>query len=62
MKRGYSLSDIREFLCYKIENGQESDHEYALYLSIIENKINIKEEYKSLLKSLVKEIKEYEES
>jgi hypothetical protein len=56
------MLDVRDLLVYKIENGTETDHEYELYLAIIKNEINIKDTYKALLKRLVKEIREYEES
>jgi hypothetical protein len=60
-RKKLNLTDIRDFLAYKVENDQETDAEYELYLSLIEEESNIKERYSKLLKQLVKQIREYED-
>jgi hypothetical protein len=60
-RKKLNLTDIRDFLAYKVENDQETDAEYELYLSLIEEESNIKERYSKLLKQLVRQIREYEE-
>ena len=60
-RKKLNLTDVRDFLAYKVENDQETDSEYELYLALIEEESNIKERYSKLLKQLVKQIREYED-
>jgi hypothetical protein len=60
-KKKLNMTDIQDFLAYKVENDKETDAEYELYLAIIEEESNIKERYSKLLKQLVKQIREYED-
>jgi hypothetical protein len=60
-KKKLNMTDIQDFLAYKVENDQETDAEYELYLALIEEESNIKERYSKLLKQLVKQIREYED-
>lgn len=61
MRKNLNMNDIQDYLAYKIENGQDSDKEYELYMAIIEEESGIRERYGSLIKKLVKQIREYEE-